>query len=337
MSFKESIQIDVGSDSKIKELMEEVEQAVYLVHLILAVLWLCRGIGVKIVEEILNERGQEKEAERKQCKKCKANLESKGLRSRSILTLIGGIKWKRRVKRCPNGCKGSQVVPSDKKLGLRAYQKTSLEVKWLGSALAIFVPFEIGAVLLTMTTGVKVEGKTIWLWVQERGKMAMEQIEEQLAASAEGVLPEVELKDAALKTLTLLIGSDGIMVPFRPIDGSPKGKTRWREVKVGILARLGKRVNGGKQLVQRRLVAFLGTKDDFAPRLWLEGVKQGVKEAKWVAWLSDGGSGYWSIYYHYFEQYATGILDFYHAAQNLWKGAKAGFDGRTSTAKQWFA
>jgi hypothetical protein len=31
------------------------------------------------------------------------------------------------------------------------------------------------------------------------------------------------------------------MAPFRPQEGTPKGKTRWREVKVGILARLGRR------------------------------------------------------------------------------------------------
>jgi hypothetical protein len=35
-------------------------------------------------------------------------------------------------------------------------------------------------------------------------------------------------------------------------------------------------------------------------------------------------------------QYATGILDFYHAAQNLWKGAKSWLDGRTQQARHWF-
>ena len=337
MTILESMQSVVESDSQLQELVEEVEQAGSLVLLILMALQLGRAIAVKVVEEILNERGQAPEVEYGQCKKCQAKLESKGLLPREILTLIGWIKWRRRVRRCPNGCKGSQVAPSDEVIGLGAYQKTSLEVKWLGSALAIFVPFETAAALLAMMTGVKVDGKTIWLWVQERGKMALEQLEAQLATLEAGELPEVELKDAALKTLSLLIGSDGIMVPFRPNGGSPEGKTKWREVKVGILARLGERANGTKQLMQRRLVAFLGPVDDFAPRLWLEAVKQGVKEAKCVAWLSDGGSGYWGVYHKYFASYATGILDFYHAAQNLWKGAKAGFDGRTSQARQWFA
>ena len=37
------------------------------------------------------------------------------------------------------------------------------------------------------------------------------------------------------------------------------------------------------------------------------------------------------------SDYAIGILDFYHAAGNLWRGAKAWLDGRTNKARQWFA
>jgi len=33
-----------------------------------------------------------------------------------------------------------------------------------------------------------------------------------------------------------VIGADGVMVPLRPQPGTPSGKTRWREVKVAILA-----------------------------------------------------------------------------------------------------
>ena len=38
-----------------------------------------------------------------------------------------------------------------------------------------------------------------------------------------------------------------------------------------------------------------------------------------------------------FLHYATGVLDFYHAVQNLWKGAEAWLDGRTTQARRWFA
>ena len=83
---------------------------------------------------------------------------------------------------------------------------------------------------------------------------------------------------------------------------------------------------------------MLGTIDDLAPRLWLEAVRQGVRTAVRVVWLSDGGRGLWSVFQRLFQAVGvTAILDFYHAAQNLYKGASAWLDGRTRACQQWFA
>jgi hypothetical protein len=225
----------------------------------------------------------------------------------------------------------------DEALGLQPYQRTSLEVKWLASALAVFVPFETAAVLLRLLTGVKVGPKSIWAWVQTAGQRALAQLNAQLLALGQGSLPQTE---AHPETLPLLIGADGVMVPLRPARGSPKGKTVWREVKVGILARLSERVTKAgqrvTQLQQRRLVAVLGDIEALKPRLWLEAVRQGILSSPRVVWLSDGGRGFWRLFEERFARYATGILDFYHAAQNLWKGAKVWLDGRTQRAHHWF-
>jgi len=52
------------------------------------------------------------------------------------------------------------------------------------------------------------------------------------------------------------------MVPFRPAGGQPTGKTAWREVKVGVLARLAQHLTRTGKVVtrlhQRRLGAVLG-------------------------------------------------------------------------------
>src|SRR2546430_14011319 len=57
-----------------------------------------------------------------------------------------------------------------------------------------------------------------------------------------------------------------------------------------------------------------------------------------VVWLSDGGRGLWSVFQRLFQAVrAVAILDFYHAAQNLYKGASAWLDGRTRACQQWFA
>jgi hypothetical protein len=161
-----------------------------------------------------------------------------------------------------------------------------------------------------------------------------------LDALAAGELPPPEPLDAAQAAMPLVIGAAGVMVPLRPVAGTPKGKTSWREVNVGILARLGQQRTRAGPVVprryQRRLVAVLGTMEALTPRLWLAAVRQGLTHAPRVVWLSDGARGLWGVFEEYFTAYATGVLDLYHAAQHVWKGAAAWWDGRTTAARRWF-
>ncbi len=92
------------------------------------------------------------------------------------------------------------------------------------------------------------------------------------------------------------------------------------------------------------MVAILGDIDSLRPLLWLEALRQGLKTAECVVWISDGGRGFWRLYHECFGNWAGAqalraaqfaILDFYHAAQNLWKAAAAALDGRTTKARQW--
>ncbi|HSN24570.1 MAG TPA: hypothetical protein VLS45_10505 [Methylomicrobium sp.] len=101
-----------------------------------------------------------------------------------------------------------------------------------------------------------------------------------------------------------------------------------------MLNREGKEVS---RLEQRRVVAVLGDTSELGERLQLEALRQGIKRAPLVAWVSDGASGLWKIFGACFSQYAIGILDFYHAAQHLWGAAAALLDGRTRQARVWFA
>jgi hypothetical protein len=130
------------------------------------------------------------------------------------------------------------------------------------------------------------------------------------------------------------------MVPFRPTPKTPVGAIQWREVKVGILARLGTRVTRAgepvPQLLRRRLVAVLGTIDDFIPPLQLEATRQGVDTAPLVVWLSDGGRGFWRVYRTCFAS-AIAVLDFFHAASHLARATQALFGTLNSAeAQAWF-
>jgi hypothetical protein len=168
----------------------------------------------------------------------------------------------------------------------------------------------------------------------------MEHLQEELAAVARGHEPTPAPLTAEAAAVPLAVGADGVMVPFRPDAGAPQGQSRWRAVTVGVLARSGQpRPRTGQRvtrLTQRRLVAMVGDIDALKPRLWLEALRQGIRNAPQVVWLSDGGRGLWRLFDECFAPCATGVLDFYHAVQNLWKSAAAWLDGRTTQARRWF-
>jgi len=309
--------------------------------MVIAVWTVVRVLAVRLLEEGLIGRAQQPETW-PVCSSCGCRLRSKGFRERVLQTLFGVIRWRRRVGQCPHGCAGSPVAPLDQALGIVPYQRTGAEVQWMGCLLAVFVPYETACRLLHQLTGVSLAAGTVWTWVQQVGQRVMAQLAEELHELAAGTLPPAESLAAGLEVLPLVIGADGVMVPFRPHPDTPQGKTRWREIKVAILARLGERLTRHGQrvtrLCQRRLVAVLGTIDDLTPRLWLEAVRQRVHTAVRVVWLADGGRGFWTVFQRCFQALgATAILDFYHAAQNLYKGATAWLDGRTRACQQWFA
>jgi len=337
MSYLREYIHQIGGE--LEEMLVRVEEAATLAVMMRAAWQLARAIAVAVVEDILAERAQ-RPTEWPRCKKCGKRLESKGFLGRSLRGLIGTVHWERRLGRCPDRCEIGQVAPMDTELGLRPNQRVSDMLKRAVCALAVFVPFATARELLLLLTGVKVSSSSIWNWVQSVGARAKAWIECQLKAFLAGNQPEEEEIETEVAELPLIVGADGVMVPFRPNGGQPKGRAVWREIKVGILARLGTRVTKkGKtvtQLLRRRLVAVRGDIDDFRPLLWIESVRQGILSAKTVVWLSDGGKGFWRLFRERFETHAQGILDFYHAAQNLWKGAKAWLDGRTKQSRQWF-
>lgn len=326
-------------DPSVQRLLRLMDDAHSLTALILAAWQVARVLAVHLVEAALAERARQPTAW-PPCPACGAALRSKGFAPRQMTSLLGPIQWQRRVGRCPQGCTIPQVAPFDAALGVQPHQRTSGELQHLGCALAVFVPFATAATLLGWVSGVVVSPRAVWAWVQATGQRAMAQLQAQLQGVAQGDLPPEEPREEALDTAPLLIGADGVMVPFRPAGGSPTGKTAWHEVKVGVLARLGHHRTRTGQVVarlrQRRLVAVFGTIEALQRRLWLEALRQGIVHTPQVVWLSDGARGLWRLFDDCFTAYATGILDFYHAVQQLWKGAAAWLDGRTTQARKWF-
>jgi hypothetical protein len=315
----------------------EIESSSSLAMMVMSTLRFVLAFGVELLEAEVAERANVA-SDLGNCPECGRRLQSKGWIERQMTTLIGQIHWKRRVGRCPSHCKIGLIAPLDQQLGIEANQETSLELKKIACGLAVFVPFEIASVWLGQWLPVGVSAAGIWGWVQQMGQREMDYWQQQLECFARGDWPEG--KQPPQLDAPLLIGGDGVMVAFRPNQGSPKGGIRWREIKVGIVAwwttHLTRTNQSVTRLEGRRLTAVLGDIDALIPRLHFSAVIAGLENATQVAWLSDGGRGFWRLYDHLFAAEAIGILDFYHAAQHLWKSAAAWWDGRTKQAKDWF-
>jgi hypothetical protein len=327
-------------DPDMQRLLRAVEDAPSLPALILAAWQAARVLAVHLVEAVLAERARRPTAW-PPCPACGASVQSKGFAPRQMMSLCGLIRWQRRVGRCPQGCVIPQVAPLDDALGVQPHQRTSEEVQSLGCALAVFAPFATAARLLGWSSGDTVSPRAVWCWVQAAGQRAMAQLHAQLQALAQGHLPTEEPLAADLAAAPFLLGADGVMVPFRPEGGHPQGKTAWHEIKVGVLARLRRHTTRTGTVVarlhQRRLVAVCGDIEALQQRLWLEARRQGILRAPQVVWRSDGARGLWPLFEARFARHATGILDLYHAAHQLWQGAAAWLDGRTTPARRWFA
>lgn len=233
-------------------------------------------------------------------------------------------------------------VPLDEALGIAPYQQSSEEVIRLGCLFSLVMPYELASWMLNQWSGLSVSASSLWSWVQQRGQQAQTELREQLQAQAAGAEVSPEPLAATLATLPLAIGADGVMVPFRPTPKTAKGKVQWREVKVGILARLGTRLTQAQvevpQLLQRRLVAVLGDIDQFIPHLQFEAQRQAFESAPQVIWLSDGGRGFWRLYRTCFaHDAAVAVLDFFHAAGHLARATQALFgNSHSAQARAWF-
>ena len=268
-------------DPCVQQLLSTVEEAHTLAQLILAVWPLARVLALHLVESVLAERAQRPRAWPR-CPGCGVPLRSKGFAQRQLMSLFGPIRWRRRVGRCPQGCAIPQVAPFDEALGVQPHQRTSGELQSLGCAFAVFVPFATAARLLGWYCGGVVSPRAVWWWVQAAGHQAMAHLQEDLRSRGQGRRATARALAAELAALPLALGADGVMVPFRPEGGAPTGKIRWREIKVGVLARLGQHRTRTGTVVTRLHAApaggGLGGYRGAQPRLWLEALRQGIQQ-----------------------------------------------------------
>jgi len=105
----------------------------------------------------------------------------------------------------------------------------------------------------------------------------------------------------------------------------------WKDVRALLIFREGDLASTGnkkrREILHRRVIAHVGTKEEWMRLVHLALYEEGVYVAHEVVIVADGGSGIWELLEELLPttrfRKVVQILDWYHAASHLWKVGRA--------------
>lgn len=259
---------------------------------------------------------------------CGAQMKSRGLRTKNLLTLLGWIKFKRSMYCCPQ-C-GKIRYPGDEELDI-SNSSRSPGVRRQTARLGAKQTFQEVVVDLEQLAGITLcrkeaeriaekEGQRMEAWmVAERRKWCSQDPPEPY------LLRPVE---------TLYIELDGTGIPMVKHEvedrkgKQPDGTAKTREAKVGCVFTQSKLDAEGKPTRDCASTTYVGaieTANQFGKRLFAEAVRRGLYQAKRVVVLGDGAEWVKNIAQFYFFS-AQFIIDYYHASEHIGELCRTLFD-----------
>ena len=268
------------------------------------------------------------------CPRCAGDARCKGLRARTALTLLGGVRFRRHYYHCP-AC-GHGVSPLDGALGLTAADLTPAadEVVCLAGAQASFA--EAAEKTLPRAAGLRVAESTVQRATEAAGARAGAAL-----AAGQTFGPQ---RDWAWHQ-----DADGKTVAYVSVDATGVGQqgpggaaAEGRMAYVGVVYNpvpddRARRADprGPRPAWQARYVAGVCPLAEMGEPLRRQGAQVGMDRAdRWVA-LSDGGSGLEAFLRENFPRVEVVICDFYHVAEYLAELARALHPGQEGAAEAW--
>ena len=266
------------------------------------------GIGRDALSHLLKERDV-----------ASPSIEADGRRARfrgaskcEWLTPFGKISVSRRTYR-GDGPSALSVVPLDEACGMTGRFMTPDVEEMAATSMAMLTANET-ALLLSKTLP---EGPSATAIQNAIRRLGVE-IDEQRVAIEQAVASDAPL---SREGDTLVVSWDGVMAPLR--EGT---KVAWREAGVATVSVYGQTADGPEKLDTR----YLARMPEKGMKTLLEQTVDQVVRAKHgrvfreFGVVCDGKDTIWEAAAAYSELHdAVWILDFYHAAENLMKAAKA--------------
>lgn len=259
---------------------------------------------------------------------CGALMQSRGVKEKQALTLLGYARYRRSLFQCPV-C-GNIRYPGDEELDL-VQTSRSPGVRRQAARLGAKEPFREVAKDLRELAGIPLSRKDAERMAEAIGEdmERWDQVQRDRLRFREPPPPE------APKTIeTLYIECDGTGVPMTQTElagrkGKQKdGSAKTREAKLGCVFTQTAFDENGRPIRDPASTTFTGaieTAAEFGWRLYTEAVRRGLFEAKRVVVLSDGAAWIKNIVQTHFPG-AIHIIDLYHAKEHVMDLGRALFD-----------
>lgn len=275
--------------------------------------------GAKALAGLLEGIGSGRRKVALECE-CGRRMESRGVRKKELLTMLGPLSYSRSMFQCPN-C-GKSRYPGDEELDIVGTGRSPGVRRMMGRA-GSRCTFKEGCQDLKIYAGIKVSAKDVERVAEGIGQdmEAWSRCERQqiLQAQAESGRPEE-------KTFPLLyICADGTGIPMTrsELQGRPgkqaDGSARTREVKLGCIFTQSAQDEKGFPLRDPDSTSFVGAiepAEAFGWRLYGEALRRGLARAERVVVLGDGAQWIRNLGEFHFPE-ATLIIDLYHAREHV--------------------
>lgn len=273
--------------------------------------------GAEVLTSLIQGIGSGKGCGEVRCL-CGTRMESQGLKAKSLLTILGEVRYSRTLFQCP-ACQATRY-PGDEELDVVGTGRSPALRRLMGRA-GSKTTFKEGRDDLRIYAGIKVSAKDVERVAERMGV----EIEAWSKREQEAVFQQ-DPPVCGEKTIPVLYASyDGTGIPMtqselvgrrgKQVDGS----ARTREAKLGCV--FTQTTTDEKGFAVRdpdstSFVAAIESSDEFGRRIYAEAVRRGLYDAHRVVVVGDAAEWIRTIADEHFPE-AIQIVDLYHAREHV--------------------
>lgn len=249
---------------------------------------------------------------------CGARMESRGLKDKEIVTILGAVRYRRTMFQCPQ-CAQTRY-PGDEALDIVGTSRSPGLRRMMARAGAK-ATFQEARDDLKIYAGLQVSAKDVERVAETIG----EDMERWTKQERNTLLEQTPVPAGEPSIPILYIELDGTGVPMTPeqLKGrkgkQADGSAKTREVKLGCVFTQTTTDENGYPVRDPDSTTFVGAiegAEDFGWRLYAEALRRGLPQAQRAVVLGDGADWIRNLVEMHFPE-ATLIIDLYHAREHV--------------------